>query len=238
MKQQKTKKLNSILLLISFLAITGSCSSQKELITIKKQNECFDCNSCVIILKEIEPDSFYRKLLSGYIYDCLISGYDCKLDSTALKQLYPRNSFQKTVMFIYTDSSINKYNPYESIARWNDAKKELLYKCKDNETLHLIVNKLLEINIIDGLDAIFENPDLSKLTYLPKYLNNNDNIYMQAEIASIYHNAGNFNDRNRIMNKLSEIGNFKEEYNTLNRLFQSKDKIILSTFNEEIIGGY
>jgi hypothetical protein len=191
-----------------------------------------------MIPREIEPDSFYRKLLSGYIYDCLIGGYDCKLDSTALKQLFYRNSFQKAVMLIYTDSSINKYNPYESTSRWNDAKKELLYKCTDSEVFHLIVNKLLEINVADGLDAIFENPNLSKLSQLSKYLNNNDNVYMQAEIACIYHNVGDFDNSNKIMSKLSVANNFEIEYEALNKLFQSKNKITLSTFNAEIIGGY
>jgi len=201
---------------------------------------CNKCSDCIIVSNLIENDSVFNILLASYLYDALIGGYACPLLSEEnINNLYKRESFHRTIILFYTDSSLNKLSVYEDIREWRARYIELLYGISDLAILHILANDLLRYNNFDGAIALWGNANLSELTNLDEYLESVDqnNFFVCAELAAFFDVSNHHLKKNEYMLKASNFIEFTKEYKSLVELMNSKENYDYLEFKEAIFGG-
>jgi hypothetical protein len=235
MIQTKSNLIGFCFLLFCF----GSCHSQNNTY-FSINNNCNNCEYYIYVSTEIEEDSLFNKILSAYIYNALIGEFDCEiLTEDNLKKLYLRPSFKQSIILFYTDSNLQKLSPYDDVRDWTERYIELLFRISDLYVLHDIANELLNVNQFDGLWALWDKADTSKLSNLNKYLKGVDesNFYECADLAAFFKVANILNKSEKYLLKASKIKSFEFEYNILIELLKSEDKLNYMDYKEAIYGG-
>lgn len=223
------------LFLIYLIAHLNSCNSQNRYLIIINTDSCSSCSNCVQIDYSIESNLKINILLREYIYSSLIGGYECI--SQYPDSFFQKQSFKKCIMLIYLDSLVYYKNYYETKERYNEMKKELLYKCKDKEVLYELSDTLLKYDIFDGVEVLWDDTvNIDRLKYSKKYLEaHENNFFIKASYATIYHNLGQLKKRDHLLEELKNMKKFNKEFINLNNLMKKNGFINLDTFNEQII---
>ena len=90
-----------IYVIILLLNVSCKCNSQIQKNKIEGKSE-LDCQDYFVISSNLEQDVKYKKILSAYLYNFLIGGFNCEiLTDKNLQELYHRDSFKKTILLFY-----------------------------------------------------------------------------------------------------------------------------------------
>ena len=222
------------------LCCWAGCSSQNKQALFVMNPNGSQCENKITISEGLEPDRNFNRLLSAYLYNALIGGYDCKsLTDQNLQKLYQRPSFKKAVLQFYTDPELQKLNPYDDERQWTDRYPQLLYGIKDLALLHEIANELLALGKFDGATALWDKAKIDQLPNLKTYqqLLDEKNFFACAELAAFYQVNHQPGMRDKYLSKARNASGFESEYEDLRSLLKSGKPFSYEAYQEAVLKG-
>ncbi|WP_156140644.1 hypothetical protein [Sporocytophaga myxococcoides] len=190
------------------------------------------CGNGFYVDVKIESRPTLRKELEKYLYKALI---DYEVCGQTPDSLYTKESFSKTILYVYDNEYFLNNSAYDDKSRWRESYVNLLKNCKSDSVLYKLTDSLLYRNIADGLIALWDK-DITKLELLDSYAQkNNNNYYKLTLLAIIYHNNGLENKKNNVLQNLISFN--RKETKELIELMNKEKKVDYFTYMETIFGG-
>lgn len=194
-----------------------------------------NCGSGFTVNSKLEANVFYRAELERYLYKAFIDSERCQSISSAL---YIRKSFVKMVLEVYTDNNFLNYSIYDYESRWRESYINLLRFCENDSVFYLLCDTLLQLNIDDGVLAVWDK-GAKNLNFLKLFAENNkEDYYQQAQIIAVYHNNNMIKERDMAIKNLKKLSqNMEGIDNSFLDLMEEGEKIDYMEFMEVVFGG-
>ena len=211
-----------LITLLLVACVQESISQTEESIYFKGPDQCKDCSDCVYIPSSIEPDTLHAKLISAYFVSALQGEDLCAEFSTVAdkEELYQKSSLVDAIAHAYLKGVKMPKSFGETY--FSDHKIELLFHIEDEGVLHEVADTLLSHNEADGLMAIWDTLDTTKLGHFEKYYNemlSSDNIFLVAELAVSMHLNGYAKEEEELLTRAKALSDgFEEQYSALKKL--------------------
>jgi hypothetical protein len=217
---------------------TFSCSSSSRAINLEdnlislNKSKIGDCKEAFNVSQVIESNNNYNQILSSYLYKCFIDNEKCDKDYT---DIFSRESFKETVLYIFNSKSFSQIDFYEDSSRWREGYTRLLTYCNNDKALFELADDLLSKNIDDGLITLWDK-DFTKLANLKSYVKRNEKeFYNLSLVATLYHNKKLFSKRDEILNIIKN--NKLDEDSVLGEMFENSVYIDYMSYVESVFGG-
>lgn len=230
----KTRLLYLMLVMIQCATKPGSD------LLIAVDSTAADCYHYFTISPRLEPNREYAFQLSAYLYNSLVGGFQCKLESDSMKILFKRESFINSVYLFYLDSSYLRLNHYDNSSRWIEGYDNLLRNCTDSIVVYNVVDSLLYYKNDSGFNSLWKANHIDKLHNFGRYIEwciSSGHIGGAIKAAVVLHNAKNFEQRDLLINRLKESQSFFPVEQKLLTLLNEHSFVSYELFLEEIYGG-
>jgi hypothetical protein len=194
----------------------------------------------VIISPDLEPDTFYNRLLAEYIQEYEY-GVDSPWSATKLAPLVNRQSFLKMVLLFYGKGQLKHF--YLGISysdawyRLEDIGAELFHNAYDccHERYYTLADTLLTQDEFNGAEYLWGEADLRKLPSLNAYVSRveaDSNFMELTDLAAFFHNNGNYAQRDSCMSYAARIKDSHKQYLQLKGLITKNKTFDYATYSE------
>lgn len=181
------------------------------------------------VAESVECDAGYNNLLGRYLYQCMKGESVSSFDADSLAALFTRPSFSDIVQYFLTPDYARELNVMypDSQMTWDDTTIGLLVNCSNEKTVYSVVDSLLKDGIGNGLPALWDNCDFSRLKFYSAFKRSLKSAPGEVEELSglvfMNHNSDNRREVKNLLKRVSSLSPVAGRY--LARTIHDKGKI-------------
>jgi hypothetical protein len=198
---------------------------------VKDLNNCNQNCNCLILSPKVIKNKKISNITTSYIYNKVYSG-NCKILNENI--LFNNTEFKQLIEKIFIEKISLEFEEEEYRFIWNDRKIGLLFGLTPKKVRFEIIDNLLLKDNNVGLSVIWSEIKKGNLKNFQIYSNRKRNHLELFEIAAIYHNLKEFNNRDKIIRRISSLAPSKEIIN-FKKIISNFKFIDYNLFEEKIL---